>query len=241
MAPIPGAGRTLGVLCATDRPGGHPFEPSDVALLRILARQLGSLLDHGPIAAPAQAGVEASRDGDLSELVRRICDASAAEVEPRRLLAAVLQPIAAAFSAAPVSLYLCDPASGDLVREAECDGAFRADRPLLPRGRGLTGSVLETGRLVASDSPQADPRFDAAVDTPDGGSAGPLLCLPLTFRGKVLGVARIFPREPDRASARAGEVLAAALSAAVRNVMLYRSLVESIEEVANARREAQAS
>jgi hypothetical protein len=34
-------------------------------------------------------------------------------------------------------------------------------------------------------------------------------------------------------------VLTAALSAAVRNVLLYRSLVESIEEVAAARREAQ--
>ena len=34
------------------------------------------------------------------------------------------------------------------------------------------------------------------------------------------------------------EVLSAALSAAVRNVLLYRSLVESIEEVAEARRQA---
>jgi hypothetical protein len=33
-------------------------------------------------------------------------------------------------------------------------------------------------------------------------------------------------------------VLGAALSAAVRNVLLYRSLVESIEEVARARKEA---
>jgi len=56
----------------------------------------------------------------------------------------------------------------------------------------------------------------------------------------VLGVLRAFPREPGRASARAGEVLAAAVSAAVRSVLLYRSLLETIEEVASARREAQA-
>ena len=58
---------------------------------------------------------------------------------------------------------------------------------------------------------------------------------------KVLGVARIFPREPRHCSARAGEVLAAALSAAIRNVLLYRSLLEAIEEVARVRRESQAS
>ena len=48
-----------------------------------------------------------------------------------------------------------------------------------------------------------------------------------------------FPEAGDDApSARTGEVLSAALSAAVRNVLLYRSLIESIEEVAKVRRES---
>ena len=139
-----------------------------------------------------------------------------------------------------VHLVLSPGAGRTAVLEAGLDGAVCADRTRLPRGRGLTGTVLETGRLVATETPASDPRFDAAVDTPSDGAAAPLLCLPLSFRGKVLGVLRAFPREPSRASARAGEVLAAALSAAVRNVLLYRSLLETIEEVANARRESQA-
>ena len=40
------------------------------------------------------------------------------------------------------------------------------------------------------------------------------------------------------ASARTGEVVAAALSAAIRNVLLYRSLLEAVDDVARARREA---
>jgi hypothetical protein len=91
---------------------------------------------------------------------------------------------------------------------------------------------------VATPKPQDDPRFDPDVDTPEGGEPAPLLCLPLRFRGKVLGVLRAFPRSGIAPSARTGEVLAAALSAAVRNVFLYRSLLDSIEEVARARREA---
>jgi hypothetical protein len=39
-------------------------------------------------------------------------------------------------------------------------------------------------------------------------------------------------------SARSGEVLGAAVSAALRSVLLYRSLVQSIEEVARVRRES---
>jgi hypothetical protein len=65
-----------------------------------------------------------------------------------------------------------------------------------------------------------------------------MMCLPISFRGKVVGVFRAFLPEGEVPSARTGEVLSAALSAVMRNVLLYRSLVESIEEVAEARREA---
>jgi len=40
------------------------------------------------------------------------------------------------------------------------------------------------------------------------------------------------------ASARSGELVGSALSAAVRNALLYRSLLESIDEVAEVRRAA---
>ena len=46
---------------------------------------------------------------------------------------------------------------------------------------------------------------------------------------------------PDKAAAihaRTGEVLSAALSAALRSVLLYRSLVDTIGEVADARRDS---
>jgi hypothetical protein len=50
-----------------------------------------------------------------------------------------------------------------------------------------------------------------------------------------MGVVRVFPEDGAKVSARSGEVISAALSAAVRNVLLYRSLLESIDEVAKAR------
>jgi signal transduction protein with GAF and PtsI domain len=162
-----------------------------------------------------------------------------AEVEPARILDAALRPVAETLRAAPVSLYLVDAERGDLVREAECDRGIRSDRPALPTGLGLTGTVLESGNLVASDDPAADPRFEAGIDTPEDGAPGPLLCGPLRFRGKTLGIFRAFPERPEDASPGVGEVLAAALSAAVRNVLLYRSLVDTIDEVARARREGQ--
>ena len=61
-----------------------------------------------------------------------------------------------------------------------------------------------------------------------------------TTLGRTLGVFRAFPESGAEASPALAELLSAALSAAVRNVLLYRSLVQTIEEVAAARREGRA-
>ncbi|HBZ72248.1 MAG TPA: hypothetical protein DEP35_21960 [Deltaproteobacteria bacterium] len=261
VAPVPSPSGVLGVLCATDRAGGAPFEETDLAVLRILAVQVGQLLTQRRRLAKEEASTSAARgttDPDRTlpapsvaaslasdeaaprdaELARQVCEAVSAEVEPGRVLDAAIRPIALALEAAPVALFLRDADSGDLVCEGQVDGGRCADRMRISALRGLTGTVLATGNLVATPKPEDDPRFDPEVDTPEGGQAAPLLCLPLRFRGKVLGVLRAFPRSGIAPSARTGEVLAAALSAAVRNVFLYRSLVDSIEEVARARREA---
>jgi hypothetical protein len=63
------------------------------------------------------------------------------------------------------------------------------------------------------------------------------VCGPIRFRGRTLGVFRAFPESRSEASPALAELVAAALSAVVRNVLLYRNLVQTIEEVAVARRE----
>jgi len=247
VAPLVAGARAIGVLCATDRRDG-PMDADDLALLRILAQQVARLLDR-----PEGAGLEepeavaeleeappleAVPGGDArgAALVRAICDAVTAEIEPARILEGALRQIGEALAAAPVALFLARGKRGVLVREAEWDGGAAGDRTRLPADAGLTGAVFQSGGIVASDAPARDPRFSPDVDTPAAGGVGPFLCGPIRFRGKTLGVFRAFPKSPDDASPALGELLSAALSAAVRNVLLYRSLVQTIEEVAAARR-----
>ncbi len=173
-----------------------------------------------------------------AELVREVCEAVVEEVEPERVMQAALVCLARALNAAPVSLYLVDPDTGELQLECECDGGIRSDRTTLPQSSGLTGTVFPTGNLVAAPEPQTDPRFDASVDTAEDGAERPLLCVPLKLRGTTVGLFRAFPQDRVRASPRTGEMIAAALSAAIRSVLLYRSLLATIEEVALARRQA---
>lgn len=239
VAPVAVGERVLGVLCASDPERAQSFDEDDLTLLRIFAGELAPLLE-----APASGdrGPDESAPGEIgTALAKAICEAVTAEVEPARILDAVLRPISELLNAAPVALHLTAPSGDALLREAECDGARASDRVRIAVSRGLTGTVLETGRLVATGDPSLDPRFDPEVDTAEDGIVRPFLCGPLRFRDKILGVFRVFPDRPGFASPEFGEVLTAALSAAVRNVLLYRSLVETIEEVAAARRQGEAA
>lgn len=241
--PVVGETHLLGVLCATEPRSGRPLDVDDVLLLRVLAGATAAALQGAEVpASERDARVEGEPEdaasGRAAELARSICEALTAEVEPARVLSAALASVGRLLGAAPVSLYLLDAGSGELLREAEWDGGARSDRERLSPGLGLSGIAFETGQLVAVDVPDLDARFDASVDTPADGRAGPLLCGALRFRGRVLGVFRAFPEDPAAAAPGFGEVLAAALSAAIRNVLLYRSLLETIDEVAEARRGA---
>jgi GAF domain-containing protein len=241
-----GAGpERYGALCVTDPRAGAPFGAEDVAVLRLLAISLAPWLaparrspaEEAPPEAVAAPAARADAD-PIAELARVVCDAMTREVEPPRVLGSALEALSTALRAEPVSVLLLDAASGELRLEAQWAGGGSSDRAAVQRGAGLTGAAFETGQPVVCDAPQSDPRFDPACDTPESGVAAPLVVLPLRFRGRTLGVFRAFTLDPRLASPRAAEVLGAALSAALRNVLLYRSLVDSIEEVARARRQA---
>ena len=229
---------------AVDPGDREPLVEEDEALLRALAQRIAESASAPapapapePEPAPATSAAPEDAHGE-AELLREIAEGMTRETVPERLLAASLRPIARATAARVASLYLIDNASGRLVCEAQCEDS-EVDRAELPRGAGLTGGCLQSGAIVAADRPESDARFRADVDTPESGTPGPLLVVPLRVRDRVLGVARVFPGPDVAVSARLAELISAPLSAATRNVLLYRSLLESVEDVARARRESE--
>ena len=248
LVPLRDAKGALGVLCATERPG-TPFGEEDLALARLLAWAASPRLAPAPappepepapepVAADDAVAAESAADEALRvELARGVAAALVDEIEPGPLLHAALRPLARQLDAAPVSLYLLDARTGSLALEACCP-SDALDRPRLPRDRGLAGAVLTTARLFASAEPSSESGFAADVDTPADGGERPLYCVPIRIRGRVLGLARAFLSPGGTPSPRTAELLSTALSAAVRNALLYRSLLESIDDLARARREA---
>lgn len=250
VVPLVCLGVPVGVLCLTEGES-EALSDEETNVLRLLGMQVSEFLAADPeverlLASASAAGAEGlssleplepleSVDGD-AELARAVCDAVASEVEPARVLGLALGAVAQRLGAAPVSLYLRASEGNALDLEAEEDAGIVGDREHLPLDRGLVGCVAQTGQLIAVDSPQDDSRFDAAVDTASDGLIRPMICVPIRLRRKGVGVLRVFLEEGRSASPRTAEILAASFSAAVRNVLLYRSLLQSIEEVAEARR-----
>jgi GAF domain-containing protein len=250
--PLVCLGVPVGVLCLTEGEEEDGLRAEEAGLLRLMGMQISEFLAADPhverlLQATAEAEAESLQppvsedpeDGD-AELARRVCEAIARETEPHRVLEAALEAVSEGLGAESVALYLQSRAGARWRREAGVEAGGIADRVELPGGRGLLGGVLETGCLVATDAPEQEGRFDLEVDTPLDGGARPVLFVPIRIRERVIGVLRVFLARSGRSSASTAEVLSAAFSAAVRNVLLYRNLLQSIEEVASARRDARA-
>ncbi len=249
VVPLICLGVPVGVLCLTESEDAEGLSSSESNLLRLLGMQITEFLAADPeverllqtASAMTAEGLDLLEmdvpDGDV-ELARIVCEAVAEEVEPERMLRLAMGGVAQQLSAAPVSLFLLSADRTSLDCEAEVDGGIVADRECLPCDRGLVGQVIQTGQLVAVEDVSSDVRFDAEIDTASDGLARPYLCVPIKLRGNVVGVLRVFLEEGKVASPRTAEILAAAFAAAVRIVLMYRSLLQSIEEVADARRQA---
>jgi GAF domain-containing protein len=249
VVPLICLGVPVGVLCLTEGEDAEGLSVSESNVLRLLGMQISEFLAADPeveglLQTASAMSVEGLGlletdvpDGD-AELARIICEAVATEVEPERMLRLAMSGVAQQLSAAPVSLFLLSADRTSLDSEVEVDGGIIGDRENLASDRGLVGLVIQSGQLVAVEDVSSDDRFDPEVDTPSDGLARPYLCVPIKLSGKVVGVLRVFLEEGKTASPRTAEILAAAFSAAVRIVLMYRSLLQSIEEVADARRQA---
>ncbi|HMC36179.1 MAG TPA: GAF domain-containing protein, partial [Myxococcales bacterium] len=87
------------------------------------------------------------------------------------------------------SLLLRDPLSGELYFKAAVGAGSEMLMHLrLQRGEGIAGWVAEHNAPLIVDDVTADPRFAARFDKTSRFHTKSILCVPLTFKGRVLGV-----------------------------------------------------
>ena len=113
----------------------------------------------------------------------------------RRVIEAIVRTAAGIFDAAAVSVALTDPVSRELVYEAAWGaGAAEVVGMRLPEGRGVAGSVVQSGEAVAVPECRKDPRFAAQVAAKTGYVPYTMMVTPLVRDGETIGVLSVLDR-----------------------------------------------
>src|SRR3954451_10348309 len=108
---------------------------------------------------------------------------------PPNLLEAIVKAAAGVLEAAACSIALVDPVTRELVYQASWGaGAKEIVGVRLPPGKGLAGSVVQSGEAVAVPDCRNDPRFQAQIAAGTGYVPHTMLVVPLLQGGETLGV-----------------------------------------------------
>jgi serine/threonine-protein kinase len=111
------------------------------------------------------------------------------------LLEAIVKTAAGVFEAAACSIALVDPVTDELVYQAAWGaGAKEIVGVRLPPGKGLAGSVVQSGEGLAVPDCRTDSRFQAQIAAGTGYVPYTMLVVPLKQAGRTLGTMSILDR-----------------------------------------------
>jgi GAF domain-containing protein len=115
-----------------------------------------------------------------------------------RLLQTVVETARAIFGAEAASIFLLDPARGDLVFEAVSGrGETHLVGLRVAADEGLAGWVMAAGQPIAVDDADRDPRFARATAEATGYVPRGILAAPLLVDGDPIGVIEVLDRTAD--------------------------------------------
>jgi hypothetical protein len=108
------------------------------------------------------------------------------------LLEAIVKTAAGVFEAAACSIALVDPVTDELVYQAAWGGVR------LPPGKGLAGSVVQTGEAIAVPDCRNDPRFQTQIAAGTGYVPYTMLVMPLKHGDRAIGTLSVLDRRDGR-------------------------------------------
>jgi signal transduction histidine kinase len=178
---------SYGVLLALrDQPG--PLSEVHVRLLSIVAREIAGAIRNAQLYFEAKKMV-----GELTTLYE-IGKACSSTLDLNELLALIVRTSVKIVRCRTAVLRLLDEASGEL--KVTADYGLRdlpGARDPLRIGEGIAGEVAAAGLPILVKDAREDPR----VLNRSGQIVSSLLCVPLTFKGKVIGTLALYDKEGD--------------------------------------------
>jgi GAF domain-containing protein len=180
--------------------------------------------------------------GGLAEELRAIFGVTAATisivapVNHARLLEMILRTAAHVIKARAGSLLLVDEQAQELVFEvATAEQLAQLKNLRVPLGDGIAGLVALTGQPMAIADAQSDPRHAREIALQTGYLPRSLLCVPLQFEDRVIGVIELLDKEGaagvDASDMHALGLFASQAAVAIEQSRAQRSLAALVQEL----------
>ncbi|HWP35763.1 MAG TPA: GAF domain-containing protein, partial [Thermodesulfobacteriota bacterium] len=177
---------SYGVLLALRADPGEP-SAAEVRLLSVIAREMAGAIRNAQLYFEAKKMV-----GELTTLYE-IGKACSSTLELDELLALIVRTSVRSVRARAAVVRLLDERSGELrVTAAYGLDESPASRRPLRVGEGIAGEVAATGLPVLVKDARGDPRIGPAEP-----AVASLLCVPLIFKGRVIGTLSLHDKEGE--------------------------------------------
>jgi GAF domain-containing protein len=150
------------------------------------------------------------------------------ELDPNRLLERVMEKVCTLFPSETWSLLLLDEATETLRFELSTDLDLEQVKDVqLALGQGAAGQcALKQELIVLEDVGQYD-FFSGIVDALSGYRTKSLVCVPIVFAGRTLGVLEMVnPRKLDKESIALLTIVSDYLAIGMKNTRRYRNLLD---------------
>lgn len=173
----------IGITQALNKRRGD-FDAEDEQLLEALSHQAASALENARIFEKVE---RAQRE---EALLLEVVSSIASEIFLEPLLQRIIDAATLLLEADRGSLFLYDPARGELYSHVAGGATIKEIR--FPSNAGIAGECFTAGAPINIPDAYADPRFNQEVDRRTGYKTSNMLCMPITtHHGTRVGVMQI--------------------------------------------------
>lgn len=189
-APLRWGGKVQGVLCLVHGPNGQKFSESDIWLIELFATQSAIALEKSQLLQEARK--KAHQLSTLSE----ISSAISSTLDLHTVLNRIMSYAVELLGAEAGSLLLMSHQDQDLTFEVVLGPT---GQELLGKstqvGKGIVGTVAQTGEPLIINDVAGDPRWDVDFDKATQFKTRDLLCVPMSVRHTVIGVIELVNKQ----------------------------------------------
>jgi two-component system NtrC family sensor kinase len=217
-------GQAMGVLGVSNHSGPRAFSERDEFLLSALADYAAIALENARVFQATDRALAVGMD-ELRTLIQ-ITRTITSSLDLDEVVRTTIRQVHDSWKIEASSLWLLDESGQSLSVLANVGTpADILQKIEVPVGRGFVGHVAQTGKWIYTNNVASHPLHYVEVDRQTGFKTRSLLCVPLTFRGRLIGALQLLNKldgEFDDQDVERAISIATAVAIAVTNALLFQ-------------------